>query len=53
VTDPVGHAAIAGEAQVPLARMGETAEVAAAVLWLLSHDASYRTGATLNVTGGL
>lgn len=40
-------------AQVPLARMGKTAEVAAAVLWLLSDHASYVTGATLDVTGGL
>jgi NAD(P)-dependent dehydrogenase (short-subunit alcohol dehydrogenase family) len=40
-------------AQVPLARMGDAAEVAAAVLWLLSDDASYVTGATLDVAGGL
>ncbi|HEX6525213.1 MAG TPA: SDR family oxidoreductase [Streptosporangiaceae bacterium] len=40
-------------AQVPLARMGTTHEVAAAVLWLLSEDACYITGATLDVAGGL
>jgi NAD(P)-dependent dehydrogenase (short-subunit alcohol dehydrogenase family) len=40
-------------AQIPLARMGDAAEVAAAVLWLLSDDASYVTGATLDVAGGL
>jgi NAD(P)-dependent dehydrogenase (short-subunit alcohol dehydrogenase family) len=39
--------------QVPLARMGTVQEVAAAVLWLLSEDASYVTGATLDVAGGL
>lgn len=39
--------------QVPLARMGTAGEVAAAVLWLLSDEASYVTGATLDVTGGL
>jgi NAD(P)-dependent dehydrogenase (short-subunit alcohol dehydrogenase family) len=39
--------------QVPLARMGTTDEVAAAVLWLLSEDASYVTGAVLDVAGGL
>jgi NAD(P)-dependent dehydrogenase (short-subunit alcohol dehydrogenase family) len=39
--------------QVPLARMGTADEVAAAVLWLLSADASYVTGATLDVAGGL
>jgi NAD(P)-dependent dehydrogenase (short-subunit alcohol dehydrogenase family) len=39
--------------QVPLARMGTADEVASAVLWLLSDDASYVTGATLDVAGGL
>lgn len=39
--------------QVPLARMGTAGEVAAAVLWLLSDEASYVTGATLDVAGGL
>jgi len=39
--------------QVPLARMGTADEVAAAVLWLLSDEASYVTGATLDVAGGL
>ena len=39
--------------QVPLARMGTAQEVAAAVLWLLAEDASYVTGATLDVAGGL
>lgn len=39
--------------QVPLARMGTAGEVAAAVLWLLSDDASYVTGAVLDVAGGL
>jgi NAD(P)-dependent dehydrogenase (short-subunit alcohol dehydrogenase family) len=40
-------------AQIPLARMGDAGDVAAAVLWLLSDDASYVTGATLDVAGGL
>jgi NAD(P)-dependent dehydrogenase (short-subunit alcohol dehydrogenase family) len=39
--------------QIPLARMGTADEVAAAVLWLLSEDACYVTGAVLDVTGGL
>lgn len=39
--------------QVPLARMGAPGEVADAVVWLLSEDASYVTGATLDVAGGL
>jgi len=40
-------------AQVPLGRMGDTSEVAAAVLWLLSPESSYVTGATLDVAGGM
>jgi NAD(P)-dependent dehydrogenase (short-subunit alcohol dehydrogenase family) len=38
-------------AQVPIGRMGAVAEVASAVLWLLSSRASYVTGAELDVTG--
>jgi 3-oxoacyl-[acyl-carrier protein] reductase len=37
----------------PLARPGTTAEVASAVLWLASEEASYVTGAVLPVDGGL
>ena len=40
-------------AQVPMGRMGDPAEVAATVVWLLSADSSYVTGATLDVAGGL
>jgi NAD(P)-dependent dehydrogenase (short-subunit alcohol dehydrogenase family) len=39
-------------AQIPLQRMGRADEVARAVVWLLSDDAAYVTGATLDVTGG-
>jgi NAD(P)-dependent dehydrogenase (short-subunit alcohol dehydrogenase family) len=39
--------------QVPLGRMGTADEVAAAVLWLLSDEAAYVTGAELDVAGGL
>jgi NAD(P)-dependent dehydrogenase (short-subunit alcohol dehydrogenase family) len=39
-------------AVVPLARAGTAAETAAAILWLLSGEASYVTGAILDVTGG-
>jgi NAD(P)-dependent dehydrogenase (short-subunit alcohol dehydrogenase family) len=38
--------------QVPMKRAGSAAEVAEAVLWLLSDAASYVTGTTLDVTGG-
>ena len=39
--------------QVPAGRMGEAAEVAAAVLYLASPEAAYVTGATLHVNGGM
>lgn len=38
---------------IPLGRAGEPDEIAGAVSWLLSGDASYTTGAILRVTGGL
>jgi NAD(P)-dependent dehydrogenase (short-subunit alcohol dehydrogenase family) len=38
---------------IPLGRAGEPEEIAGAVAWLLSADASYTTGAILRVTGGL
>jgi NAD(P)-dependent dehydrogenase (short-subunit alcohol dehydrogenase family) len=38
---------------VPMKRAGEPDEVAHAILWLLSGEASYATGAILDVTGGL
>jgi NAD(P)-dependent dehydrogenase (short-subunit alcohol dehydrogenase family) len=37
---------------IPMKRGGEPDEVARAVLWLLSDEASYSTGAILDVTGG-
>ncbi len=37
---------------VPVGRAGSADEVAAVIAWLLSDDASYMTGATLDVTGG-
>ena len=36
----------------PLGRPGTAEEVAAAVVWLASDDASYVTGTTLDVAGG-
>ena len=39
--------------QVPIKRFGKTEEVATAVLFLLSREASYINGAVLEVTGGL
>jgi len=37
---------------VPMQRGGEAEEVAAAILWLLSAEASYTTGSILDVAGG-
>ncbi|WP_299928224.1 3-oxoacyl-[acyl-carrier-protein] reductase [uncultured Pelagimonas sp.] len=39
--------------QVPAGRMGTPEEIAAAVLYLSSKEASYTTGATLHVNGGM
>ena len=38
---------------IPLARMGEASELAAAVNFLASDDASYITGENININGGL
>jgi NAD(P)-dependent dehydrogenase (short-subunit alcohol dehydrogenase family) len=38
--------------QIPMQRPGRAEEVAAAICWLLSDEASYTTGALLDVTGG-
>jgi len=39
--------------QIPLGRMGKDSEVADAVVWLLSPQAAYVTGAVIDVGGGL
>ena len=41
------------EATIPLGRLGQPADVAAAVCYLLSDDAAYMTGQMLNPDGGL
>lgn len=49
-SSPDAFEAVAG--RIPMKRMGEPEEQAAAALWLLSDAASYVTGVALNVDGG-
>jgi len=39
--------------RVPMGRIGQPGEEAAAIVWLLSDEASFVTGAILDVTGGM
>lgn len=48
-----GDRRAARSAQIPLGRPGSVEEMAAAVVFLGSDDASYITGQTLNVDGGM
>jgi NAD(P)-dependent dehydrogenase (short-subunit alcohol dehydrogenase family) len=48
--DPQRPARVA--AQIPLGRAGQPEEIAGAVSWLLSPDASYATGTVMRVAGG-
>jgi len=50
LTDELKQAAVQ---QIPLARVGSSEDVAAAVAFLASDDASYITGHVLNVNGGM
>lgn len=43
----------AAKSQVPLGRLGRPEEIAAAIVWLMSSEASYVTGAHLVCDGGL
>lgn len=48
--DPDRHHRLASS--VPMQRVGEADEIANAVVWLMSDEASYVTGTTMNVSGG-
>jgi 3-oxoacyl-[acyl-carrier protein] reductase len=39
--------------RVPMGRLGEGSEIAAAVVYLASDEAAYVTGQTLHVNGGM
>jgi 3-oxoacyl-[acyl-carrier protein] reductase len=39
--------------RIPMGRMGEAADIAAAVAYLSSEEAGWVTGATLHVNGGM
>lgn len=41
------------ESEIPLGRMGKPEEIAAAVAWAASEEASYLTGTTIVVDGGM
>lgn len=41
------------KSRIPMQRAGEAAEIANAIMWLISEDSSYITGAIVDVSGGL
>ena len=42
----------ASSSVIPMGRPGRAEEIATAIVWLLSDEASYTTGTLLDVTGG-
>ena len=50
LNDPAFRSSI--EASIPMRRVGTSAEIAQAVLWLLSDESSFITGAMLDASGG-
>jgi 3-oxoacyl-[acyl-carrier protein] reductase len=54
MTDKLGETIKAAMlSRIPLARMGEAKDVAAAVVYLASEEAAWVTGATIHVNGGM
>lgn len=50
LSDPASRAAI--ETTIAMGRVGEAREIATAILWLLSDEATFVSGATLDASGG-
>ena len=55
---PADHGDLPGrvdrlKGMIPMRRGAQPEEIAQAIVWLLSDEASYTTGALLDVTGGL
>jgi NAD(P)-dependent dehydrogenase (short-subunit alcohol dehydrogenase family) len=48
--DPMRHRAVV--ASIPMRRLGRPEEVAEAIVWLLSDQAAFVTGAHLDISGG-
>ncbi len=54
MTDKMPEQSVASiKARIPVGRIGTSEEVAAAILFLASEEASYVTGSTLHVNGGM
>ena len=53
MTDPLGEMRPLLEAQTPMGRIGQPADIAKAVAFLASDDAGWITGQTLQSSGGL
>jgi NAD(P)-dependent dehydrogenase (short-subunit alcohol dehydrogenase family) len=54
IDDPFGGSTFLERVKekIPMGRVGEPPEAAAAIAWLLSREASFVTGAIVNVSGG-
>ncbi|MNI96968.1 3-oxoacyl-[acyl-carrier-protein] reductase FabG [compost metagenome] len=54
MTDKLSEDTVAGLLQqIPLARLGKPDDIAKAVRFLASDDASYMTGQTIHIDGGM
>ena len=49
---PEANMLATGKAMIPMGRIGQPEEIAAAILWLLSNQAAYVAGANIRIAGG-